>query len=67
MNTHHTFTAEVARQRQTEYAAQADAHRRHRAVRGDRVGRAQTRKHPPRSWHVWHPWPRTAPADLPSN
>jgi hypothetical protein len=69
MYAHYTFTAEIARQRQAEYAAQAAARRRHGTVRRDRWGRAQARKHWPRSWPVWrwHPWPRTAPADSPSD
>jgi hypothetical protein len=64
MQTHYTFMAEIARQRQADYATQAAARRRHRAVRHDGCRRAQPRKHWPRSWQVWHRWPWTAPADL---
>ena len=63
MYTHYTSVAEVARQRQAEYAAQATAWRRHRTARRERPGRAQARKLRPRSWHVWQPWLRTAPTD----
>jgi hypothetical protein len=66
MYAHYTFTAEVARQRQAEYAAQATARRRHRAAPRDSWRRGQTRQRWPRSWHAWHPSPRTVPADSPS-
>lgn len=60
MHPHYTFTAEVARQRHAEYAAQAAARRRHRAVRRDHPERAQSRKRRPRWWPMWHPWPAPA-------
>jgi hypothetical protein len=67
MYAHYTVTADIARQRQAEYAAQAAARRRHRTLRREDWGPAQIRKHWSLPWPGWHARPRTAPAGSPGD